>query len=133
MPEKSKIRPFLFKRTKKDGRRYYSVINKYLKEGKIDPKFVEMLSGLSLEDVIALKLEQANRMVAGRLYSIPIMKFVTRICKDAVLKYAISASRTYPEAASFLGVTEGKFAEYRKQYKTDLFFGENDEKSTTSQ
>ena len=47
-----------FKKKKQYGKnQYYSVVNKLKKEEKITEEFEVMLSSLSLEEVIAIKLE----------------------------------------------------------------------------
>ena len=63
-----------------------------------------MLASLSLEEVIALKLELATKAVNGYMYGIPIWYTLPTVIKDAVLKFSYSAARSKKEAARFLGI-----------------------------
>lgn len=129
---KAKIKPWISRKREPVAAKYYSIINKLTRESKIDSKFVEQVSGLSLEELIAVKLEQTNRMVAGKLYSLPIFFSIPRIAKDACVKYALSCTRTFREAAAFLGVSEETLRLWRDNHNIDLYFGDEDEKSTSA-
>ena len=71
----------------------HSVSNKLRKENKVTDEFEVMLNNLSLEELIALKLELAAKAAGGMLYGLPIWYSMQHIIKDAVLKYAYSATR----------------------------------------
>ena len=104
----------------------YSISNKLRKERKSNEEFEIMLSKLTLEEVIALKLEVATRSIASRLYGIPIWHSINDVVKDAVFKYAVSATRTQAEAMRFLGLKENSFYELTKKYGIhDYFSDEN--------
>lgn len=104
----------------------YSISNKLRKERKSNEEFEIMLSNLTLEETIALKLELASRSVSNRLYGIPIWYSIGDIVKDAVFKYAVSATRTQTEAMRFLGLKENSFHELTKKYGIhDYFSDEN--------
>ena len=105
----------------KPDQEYYSISNKLKSEGKITSDFEVMLSSLTLEDIIALRLELASRAVDGKLYGLQIWKSIPAMAKEAVLKYAYSASRTKGEAANFLGLTKSDFRKYVKKFnKNDV-------------
>ena len=87
--------------------RYYSISNKLRKAGKSSEEFEIIFNNLSLEEVIGLKLELASKSAFnGKLYGVPIWYTIPNIVKDAVLKYALSATRSKREAARFLGLNE---------------------------
>ncbi len=109
--------------------RYYSVCNKLRKERKITEEFEVMMNNLTLEELIAVKLELATKTVRGKLYGIPIWHSLNDIVKDAVLKYALSATRTQNEAARFLGLNASYLNNLIKKYGVSSFFEENDEKT----
>ena len=111
----------------KSKTKYYSIINKLRKEKKINKEFESMLSNLTLEDLIALKLELSTRMVSNRLYGLPIWENLVRITQDAALKYAVSATKTQGEAMRFLGLKSQHFSQLIKKYNTDSFFLEDEE------
>jgi transcriptional regulator of acetoin/glycerol metabolism len=102
----------------------YSVIRKLRNEGKTNEQFEVAVGMLSLEELIALKLELASKSVGGKLYGLPLWYSLPDIVKDAVLKYALSAARTKMEAARFLGVNKEYFYRLLKKYNADSYFKE---------
>tara|TARA_R100000664_G_scaffold24924_1_gene34826 strand:- start:378 stop:740 length:363 start_codon:yes stop_codon:yes gene_type:complete len=113
------------RRYTKPDQEYYSISNKLKAEGKITSDFEVMLSSLTLEDIIALRLELASRAVNGKLYGLHIWKSIPAIAKEAVLKYAYSASRTKGEAASFLGMSRSELRKQLKKFSISNFFKKN--------
>jgi len=104
----------------------YSIIRKLRKEGKLPEEMEIFVSNLSLEDLIALKLEISSRPVSGKLFGIPIWKSIPFIVRDAVLKTAISVCRTKVDAANLLGMDVDKMDNLLKKYNTIDFFEETD-------
>lgn len=105
----------------------YSVINKLYKEEKITEKFLVNLNSLSLEEIIALKLEISAKSSGGSIFGIPIWNSLRDICRDASLKFAISAARTRAEAATFLGISISTLKDYIKKYEVEEYFEEKNE------
>ena len=99
---------------------YYSTINKLKKEKKIDEVFLSRISSLTLEEVITIKLETAARYVNHKLYNFPIWKSLHNICREAVLCFALSSTRSLNDASSFLGITPTELKENIKKYKITL-------------
>ena len=114
------------KRTYKKNKNY-SVINKLYKEEKITEKFLVNLNSLSLEEIIALKLEISAKSSGGSIFGIPIWNSLRDICRDASLKFAISAARTKAEAATFLGISISTLKDYIKKYEVEEYFEEKNE------
>jgi len=104
--------------------KHYSLSKKLRKENKVTEDFEIMLNNLSLEELIGLKLELAAKAVGGMLYGLPIWFSLQHIIKDAVLKYAYSATKTKMEAARFLGFDKRRFNELVKKYNTNSYFEE---------
>jgi len=100
----------------------YSISNKLKKERRSNDEFEIMLSNLTLEEVIALKLELSTKPVSGRLYGVPIWNSLQTIVQDAAFKYAFSATRTQAEAMRFLGLKEQSFHILRKKFGIDDYF-----------
>ena len=101
---------------------YYSISKKLRKENKSSEEFELMLNSLSLEDVIALKLELATKPFGGKCFGIPIWHSVRAITQDAMLKMALSSTRSKREAARFLGLIPQDFRKLMKKYKVESFF-----------
>jgi len=101
---------------------YYSISNKLKSHGKIDEKFEIMLSSLTLEEIIALRLELAAKTVNYKLYGTNIWKNLPDIVRDGVLKYTYIAGRTKTEMASFLGVDKSRLRKLLNQYNISNYF-----------
>ena len=107
-----------------EGRnRYYSISSKLKRENKSSEEFEILFNSLSLEEVIGLKLELASKSsFNGKLYGVPIWNSIPSIVKDAVLKYALSATRSKREAARFLGLNEFAMKRLINKYRIDSYF-----------
>ena len=111
-----------YPRYKKKDQEYYSVSNKLRKEKKITEEFEIILSTMTLEDIIALRLELAAQAVNGKLYGQNIWRSVPDIVKEAVLKYSYSSARTKGEAAAFLGINKSDFRKLIKKFDIKSYF-----------
>jgi len=102
--------------------KYYSVSKKLLREKKTNFEFEVILNSLTLEEIIALKLELAMKASGAPIYGIPLWRSIRDICKDAMLKLSLSATRTKREAANFLGLPLTEFKSELKKTKVESFF-----------
>ena len=109
-------------RYKKQDQDFYSISNKLMSENKIDEKFEIMLSSLTLEEIIGLRLELAAKTVNYKLYGTNIWQKLPSIVQDGVLKYVYSAARTKGEMASFLGINKTKLKRLLKKYDVTNYF-----------
>ena len=122
----------MIKKNKNIGRNHhYSLSNKLRKEGKSSEEFEILFNNLSLEEVIGLKLELASKFgLRGKMYGLPIWYSLRTIVKDAVLKYAVSATRSKREAARFLGLHEQSLNILLRKHKVDKYFEEDIDKES---
>ena len=81
-----------------------------------------MLSSLTLEEIIGLRLELAAKVVNYKLYGLNIWQTVPDIVRDGILKYAASAARTKGEMASFLGIDKASLKKLLKKYDVSNYF-----------
>lgn len=102
-----------------------SIINKLKDQNKINDSLLVGISSLSLEELIAVRLELAAEHVNNRLYGFDIWRKTSYIVKDAVLKFAISTTKSKKDAARFLGITAQEFQKVCRNYKIDDYFKEN--------
>jgi len=109
----------------------YSIINKLKSEGVITNNTLNNINNISLEDLIAIKLELATRYTCGKFYGMPLWKITRHAVVDALLKTGLSIARTKKEAARFLGLDYMDFNRYIKKYKTESFFEHGGEKVST--
>ena len=108
--------------------KYYSISNKLRKENKCHDEFEVMLNNLTLEEIIGLKLELAAKSAGGYLYGMPIFSAFPYLVRDAILKYALSATRSKKEAARALGINLDHFKKLIKKYNTENYFKDLDKK-----
>ncbi len=94
----------------------YNLKNKLLKEKKIDKLFLEKLRFVTLEDIITLKLLVSAESLSGKLYNFPFLKYSQEICKEAVVRFALSMANNRREASLILGMKKADFINYIKQY-----------------
>ena len=76
-----------------------------------------MLSALTLEELIGLKLECSARLTDGRLYGLNLWSNLVDIIKEAVYNAVISVARTNKESSRILGINEQTFKGLKKKYK----------------
>ena len=110
------------KKLRKGRNTYYSLSKKLRQEKKSNDEFETMLGNLPLEEVIGLKLELSTKPVNGRLYGFPLWNNLTEIVRDAIFKYAYSATRTQVEAMRFLGLKPNRFQKLKNKYNPVSYF-----------
>jgi len=94
-----------------------SFSHKLRKEGKSNEAFEVMLSALTLEEVIGLKLECTSRLTGGKMYGFNLWSNIVDITKEATYNAVISVAKTNKEAARILGINEQTFKTLKKKYK----------------
>ena len=111
---KKKLREF-------KGRNYkYSLRRKLRREKRTSDDFEAMLHSLTLEEVLGLKLELAASHINNKLYNFPVYRSIRYIVKEACLHFALSSTRTFDDAAAFLGIRPGELKSEVQKYKIDL-------------
>ena len=100
----------------------HSFIQLMKKERRINANFMNILSTLTLEEVIALKLETSVKTINNKLYNFPLWSSMPNITRDALLRYAMSACQSKRDMARFLGIPINKFNKIIKKYKTEELF-----------
>ena len=106
--------------------KYYSISKKLKRENKTSEDFEVMLNNLALEEIIALKLELASKIVKGKLYGLNIYNNLPLIAKDAAIKYAISACKTKQNAAALLGISYRRLKQLQADYNIYGYFEKGD-------
>ena len=115
------------KRTHTGKNKNYSLSRKLRQEGRTNETFEITLANLTLEEVIALKLQLSSQPVGNRLYGFHLWYAMPYIVKDALLKYAYSATKTKGEAMRFLGLRPKDFRNLSKKYNIESYFEESSE------
>ena len=102
-----------------------SIINKLTHEGIVSQDLLVLINNLTLEDLIAIKLELSCALVRNKLYGIDFWSNACYIIREALLKFAISASRSKKDAARFLGLDLREFNTQYKKYNIESYFKED--------
>ena len=76
-----------------------------------------MLSALTLEEIIGLKLECASRLTGGKMYGFNLWSNIIDITKEALYNAVISVAKTNKESTRILGINEQTFKALKKKYK----------------
>ena len=103
-----------------------SIINKLTHEGIVSQDLLVLINNLTLEDLIAIKLELSCALVKNKLYGIDFWSNSCYIIREALLKFAISVSRSKKDAARFLGLDLREFNTQYKKYNIESYFKENE-------
>jgi len=93
-----------------------SFSQKLRNQGKSNEAFEIMLSALTLEEVIGLKLECSSRLTAGKMYGFNLWSNIVDITKEALYNAVISVAKTNKEASRILGINEQTFKTLKKKY-----------------
>jgi phosphoribosylaminoimidazole carboxylase (NCAIR synthetase) len=100
----------------------YSFISVMRKERKVNDEFLNLLSSITLEEVIALKLELAIQLTKHKFYNFPLWKSMPSICRDAILRYTVSACQSKRDGARMLGIDIREFNKLLKRYNIERLF-----------
>jgi len=108
----------------------YSLIKILRREGKINKNFLSALDNVTIEEIIAIKLELSARAAGGYLYSFPIFDSIEHMVRDGVYKFALSCTKSKKEAARCIGLTPREFRHRIKKYNIQNELLEESKKST---
>ena len=76
-----------------------------------------MLSALTLEEIIGLKLECSSRLTGGKMFGLNLWSNIVDITKEALYNATISVVKTNKEATRILGINEQTFNSLKRKYK----------------
>jgi len=102
-----------------------SIILKLCQRGFLNDSMLTSINNLSLEDLIAVKLELSANNLNNRLYGFDIWRNTNSIVKEALLKFAISTTNSKKDAARFLGLTYAEFKRVMSTYKVEGYFSDD--------
>ena len=95
-----------------------SFSTKLREDGKSNEAFEIMLSALTLEEILGLKLECSSRLTGGKLYGFNLWSNIVNITKEALYNAVISITNTNKEAARVLGINEQTLKSLKRRYNT---------------
>ena len=99
-----------------------SIITKLRDQNKLNDSLLVLISNLTLEDLIAIKLELSCDLINNRLYGVDIWRNSNKITHEAILKFAISTTKSKKDAARFLDLTYVEFKKLLRKYEVEEYF-----------
>mgnify|MGYP003143057972 FL=1 len=99
-----------------------SIITKLRDQNKLNDSLLVLVSNLTLEDLIAIKLELSCDLINNRLYGFDIWRNSNKIVQEAILKFAISTTKSKKDAARFLNLTYLEFKKLLRKYEVEDYF-----------
>tara|TARA_Y100001973_G_C5181500_1_gene325204 strand:- start:1139 stop:1492 length:354 start_codon:yes stop_codon:yes gene_type:complete len=100
----------------------YSLSRQLLKEGKINKDFEQTISKLSLQEIIALKLDISARNFKGKFYGANLYYTLPAIAREAAVQYAMSVCKTKVAASLLLGVPRTTLKKLLRSNMKHLYF-----------
>ena len=61
-------------------------------------------------------------LLKGKLFNFPFLKYTTEICKESVLRFALSQANSRKEAQLILGIKKADLVHYLKSYELEKDF-----------
>jgi hypothetical protein len=104
--------------------KHKSVINKLLYNNIINESNLTFIDSMTLEDLIAVKLELSARYINNKLYAFNLLSNTNRLVKEAIIKFAISATQSKMDAARFLGIDYEGLRKLVNEYDLQDYFDE---------
>ena len=104
--------------------KHKSVINNFINNNIINESNLTFIDSLTLEDLIAVKLELSARHINNKLYAFNLLSNTNRLVKEAIIKFAISATQSKMDAARFLGIDYEGLRKLVNEYDLQDYFDE---------
>tara|TARA_R110002012_G_C11274102_1_gene569822 strand:+ start:60 stop:410 length:351 start_codon:yes stop_codon:yes gene_type:complete len=105
--------------------KYKSIVNYLINNNIINESNLTFIDSMSLEDLIAVKLELSARHINNKLYAFNLLSNTNKLVKEAIIKFAISATKSKIDAARFLGIDYETLQALIKEYNLKEFPNEN--------
>jgi len=102
----------------------FTVSKALRKRGKSNEYFENILSRLTIEELVALKIEVSMRDANTAFMGLPIYRNITRMAKCGALLAAIGASSKISHPYSILGMNSNEFKYLVKKYNILKYFDE---------
>ena len=102
-----------------------SVINKLLYNNIINESTLTFIDSMTLEDLIAVKLELSARYINNKLYAFNLLSNTNRLVKEAIIKFAISSTQSKTDAARFLGIDYETLSVLIREYKLKDYYNDD--------
>jgi len=99
----------------KNGKKI-TFISELKKEGRINEEVLNVVSDLTLEELISIKLELSANMLNGKLYNFPIWYNLPYIVRESLLNFVNRNCKTKMDMSNTLGIPYEQFIQIYKKY-----------------
>ena len=104
----------------KSSNENFNYKKKLIEQKKINKDFLNRIKLLTIEEIIYLKLESISESLKGKLMGFSLGKIIPDICKEAIVLYALSATKNKRDAASIIGIDMKNLNKLLKYYRIDI-------------
>ena len=115
---------YLYMKKRRSKYKHKSIINNLISNNIINESNLTFIDSMSLEDLIAVKLELSARYINNKLYAFNLLSNTNRLVKEAIIKFAISATDSKMDAARFLGIDYEGLHRLVREYNLQEYFNE---------
>lgn len=91
-------------------------ISELREQGRITEQFLDGVSDLTIEELIAVKLELSSKMVKGKLYGLPLWGSMPYAVRDGLLMFVTRNCITKTDMASTIGLPYEQFTQIYRKY-----------------
>jgi len=91
-----------------------------LEQKKINKDFINRIKLLTIEELLYLKLDSLSTSLKGKVFGFPIYKFMSDICREAMVIYALSSTKNKRDACLVLGMDMMHLNNVIKKYNINI-------------
>ena len=99
----------------KNGKKI-TFISELKKDNRINEEVLNTISGLTLEELISVKLELSANMFNGKLYNFPLWYNLPYIIRESLLNFVNRNCKTKMDMSNTLGIPYEQFIQIYKKY-----------------
>jgi len=91
-------------------------VSELKRDGRISEEFLNVVSDLTLEELISVKLELSAKMFNGKLYNLPLWYNLPYIIRESLLNFVNRNCKTKVDMSNTLGIPYEQFIQIYKKY-----------------
>ena len=91
-------------------------ISELKRDGRVSEEFLNVVSDLTLEELISVKLELSAKMFNGKLYNFPLWYNLPYIIRESLLNFVNRNCKTKVDMSNTLGIPYEQFIQIYKKY-----------------
>jgi hypothetical protein len=91
-------------------------ISELRQKGKINSEFLDKVSELTLEELVAIKIELSAKMISGKLYNFPIWYSMPYIVREGLLNFVHRNCKSKADMSNTLGLPYENFIQIYNKF-----------------